>query len=73
MKDEYAKYFVRLGEHIRTLRFKKGIDQKQLAFESGVSRTVLHTIEKGTANPSARTLLKLAAALDVSIAELMDV
>lgn len=66
------KYLVKLGKRIRTLREAKGIDQKQFAFECGISRTQLYTIEKGETNPRATTLIRIAKGLDISIAELLD-
>jgi putative transcriptional regulator len=66
------KYLVKLGVHIRTLREAKGIDQKQFAFECGISRTQLYTIEKGETNPRAITLMRIAKGLDISTAKMLD-
>lgn len=47
-----------------------GISQKTLAERIGVSVTSLSRIATGAQNPSIETLNKIAATLDVSIADL---
>jgi putative transcriptional regulator len=59
-----------LGERIRQLREQRGIDQKQFAFDCDMSRTQLHLIEKGQANPRIHTLMKIAKGFEMSLIEL---
>ena len=46
------------------VRKKKGINQQQLAHLSGIAQGDISKIENGNANPSIKTLQRLAAAMD---------
>jgi transcriptional regulator with XRE-family HTH domain len=59
-----------LGEAIRQLRQKRGVTQEDLAHEADITTGTLSLIERGQANPTWGTLKGIAAALDVSIADL---
>ena len=48
-------------------RKKKGITQVQLADSSGVTQADISRIEKGTANPSLRTLKRLAEGMGMRL------
>lgn len=62
-----------LGERIRRLRLQKKWSLAQLERESGVSDTTINQIENGiNPNPRKETLEKLAAALGVSVQQLME-
>ncbi|MEX2597326.1 MAG: helix-turn-helix transcriptional regulator [Salibacteraceae bacterium] len=61
-----------LGQRIRKLRIQRNIDQKQFAFDCGVSRTQLHLIEKGAGNPRLGTLMKIAESFEMSFSELVS-
>jgi len=54
-----------IAELIRTGRIRKGLNQEDLAQKSGVSRTTLHHIERGTHKPRASTLSRLAKTLEI--------
>lgn len=54
-----------IGERIRDIRTKKGINQLTLAKVAGISNTYLSDIEVGRTTPSVKTLVKLAKALDI--------
>lgn len=45
---------------VRQLRIKKGIQQKELALELGISSAAVSNWEKGKSDPSGERLLKLA-------------
>ena len=62
---------ISLGEAIRRIRKKQGISQEKLALLSEVDRSYMGRIERGDNNAAILTLLKIAKALDVSIADLM--
>src|SRR5215203_3480673 len=55
---------------VRQLRKKKGWNQTELAFHAGLAPSVISQVENGKRSPSARTLGKLARALDVDVADL---
>jgi len=51
---------------------KIGISQEELAFQSGLDRTYISGIERGTRNPSLKNIEKIAKALKISPAELFS-
>lgn len=62
-----------LGQWIRKTRADQGISQRALADRSGLSRSYVCDIERGRgAQPSVTTLDKLAAALGLSRADLLQ-
>lgn len=60
-----------LGDAIRHSRIKQGITQERLALLAEVDRSYVGRVERGDNNVAVLTLLKLATALDTSIAQLM--
>ncbi|KAF1048099.1 helix-turn-helix domain-containing protein [Xylophilus sp.] len=62
---------VLLGRRIKELRTLLGITQEELAERSSMFRTYLSRIESGRANPTLTALHVLAAALGVSVQELL--
>ena len=63
---------VALGEAIRRARLAKGISQEKLALLAEVDRSYVGRIERGDNNAAVLTLARLAAALDTTIAKLMQ-
>jgi XRE family transcriptional regulator, master regulator for biofilm formation len=62
-----------VGERIRALRMARGVGLGQLADQSGVSKGYLSALETGTeTNPSLDVLNKVARALQVTLADLLD-
>lgn len=59
------------GQAIRATRRRRGVSQEGLALKCGLDRTYVSGIERGLRNPSLTNILKLAAALDVSPADLL--
>src|SRR5829696_9963048 len=55
---------------LRRLRLARGWNQTELAFHAGLAPSVISQIENGKRNPSARTLEKLATALDIEVGDL---
>lgn len=60
-----------LGTKIRKVRREKKMSQEDLAFESGLHRTYISDIERGSRNISIKNIEKIAKALEVSLKELM--
>ena len=48
-------------------RIKKSITQKQLSMKTGITQADLSRIETGNANPSLKTLKRIAEALDCTL------
>lgn len=60
-----------VGRRVRDARADRGWTLDQLADRSAVSRRMIVNVEAGTSNASIATLLRLASALQVSLAELV--
>jgi transcriptional regulator with XRE-family HTH domain len=58
-----------LGAAIKRARFGLGISQFELARRSGLHRSYVSDLERGARNPTVASILKVADALHVSIAE----
>jgi transcriptional regulator with XRE-family HTH domain len=61
-----------LAKNVRSLRKEAGLSQEELAFRAGLKRSYLSDLERATRNPSVRALGRLAAALDVPPARLLQ-
>jgi len=61
-----------LGEALRLIRKAKSVSQENLALLAGVDRSYVGRVERGDNNVAVLTLVRLAAALDISIATLME-
>lgn len=70
MKGNYL--YRRFGVRIIKVRRVRGLTQDILSTRSQVDRTFLGKIERGNANPSFRTMIKLSRALKVSLSELLE-
>ena len=62
-----------LAEQIKIHRKKLKISQEELSENTGISLTLIKDIERMKANPTMGNLIKIADALEVSVAELLDV
>jgi len=60
-----------LGKAVRLRRQSLGLSQEALAHRSGLHRTYMTDIERGTRNPSLRTIAHIAAGLGVAIDTLL--
>lgn len=61
-----------LAFNMQALRKKKGFSQNQLAQFADIPRSTITNLESGAGNPSLTNLCKLAAALNVSVEELLS-
>lgn len=61
-----------VGANVRRLRLAKGLTQEQLAFEAKIDLTYEGGIERGVRNPSLLVLTRIAAALGVDPAMLLE-
>jgi transcriptional regulator with XRE-family HTH domain len=60
-----------LGSNVRRLREARGLSQQQIAKLAGLPRPTWASLESGMANPTLAILLRAAAALQVSVEELI--
>lgn len=61
-----------LGANVRRYRKLAGMSQEELSLESGMKRSYVSDLERGTRNPSVRALGRLADALGVPAAVLLS-
>ena len=72
MSTSHADAAAQIADRVRTERSERRWTLDELAVRSGVSRRLLVQVEQAEANPSLTTLLKLAATLDIALAELLS-
>ncbi len=60
------------GRAVRFARMRAGLRQKDLAEASGVSRSTIGLIERGSQDPSLSIQDRLARALDLTPAQLLE-
>lgn len=60
------------GNNVRRLRDEADLTQEELAFRANMKRTYLSDLERGKRNPTVRALGRLAAALNVKPAVLLE-
>jgi transcriptional regulator with XRE-family HTH domain len=69
--EESGRSEVQVAKAIRMLRQRGGLSQRQLALRMGVPRTYVSKIENEKATPTLSSLARLAAALEVTIPDLL--
>lgn len=57
----------RLGEHLRSIREKRGWSQEAFAFRCGLHRTYIGAVERGEYNVTLLTLRRITDALDITL------
>jgi transcriptional regulator with XRE-family HTH domain len=62
---------VALGLAVRSIREERGISQVQLAADTGFTQSWISHVERGNRNPSWSNVVRLAAGLGVTTAELV--
>src|SRR5262249_32893122 len=70
--SDLGTYLKLLGERVRTIRSRRAMSRKALAKHSDVSERYLAQLEGGTGNCSIVLLRRIAHALSVPVAELID-
>ncbi|OGH94280.1 MAG: transcriptional regulator [Candidatus Magasanikbacteria bacterium RIFOXYD2_FULL_41_14] len=68
MPDIQTKF----GNRLRELRKQKSLSQEDLAFKSGLHRTYISDIERGSRNLSIKNIEKIAKALGLQPKALFD-
>jgi transcriptional regulator with XRE-family HTH domain len=62
----------RLAKNIRDQRNRKGMTQEQLAYACGLHPTEISRLERNVRDPRFTTILRVARALRIRPAELLD-
>jgi len=60
-----------LGHTVWSIRKKAGMTQEDLAGKSGLSTVFISRVERGVESPSVDSLVKIAGALQVKVADLV--
>jgi len=71
-RNRQSPPLIALGRVIRETRLSKGISQENLALLAEVDRSYVGRVERGDNNVAILTLAKLAKALGISVAKLMQ-
>ncbi len=66
------EYIKTLGQNIRKIRLEKRMNQVDLAIACDFKKPNMQRIEAGNTNPTFKTLLKIANALEVKVADLLN-
>ena len=61
-----------IGKTLKLVRIEKGLSQGDIEKRTGLLRSYLSRVENGHTVPSLGTLTKIAGALEVKLAELVD-
>jgi transcriptional regulator with XRE-family HTH domain len=62
----------RFGQRVRELRAEQGFSQEAFAAECELDRSYMGGVERGQRNVALRNIEKIAAALDLSLSELLE-
>ena len=62
---------IRVGHNLHRVRKQKGLSLEKVADVTGVSKGMLHQIERGEAQPTVTTLWKIATGLNISFSSLL--
>lgn len=69
-KIRKREQLVAFGKHLRALRTRRGLTGVQFAEKLGVDKQFLSRLELGQSDPRITTLIRLAQALEMTLAEL---
>jgi transcriptional regulator with XRE-family HTH domain len=71
-REEAAALKKPISTSLRVIRIEKGLSQGDIERRTGILRSYLSRVENGHTVPSLETLSRIAAALQVSLSELVD-
>ncbi len=63
---------VKIGERLKDLRIRRALTQEELAAAAGIGKNTVNRLERDLTEPRPPTLRKLAQALEVDPAELVE-
>lgn len=72
MRNE-KEYISRIGKNVKKFRLKKGLTQGQLADYCDLEKQHISRLELGGTSPTLKTLIKVANALEIELADLVKV
>lgn len=65
MSEKSLAYW--FGVVVRDMRVERGYSQEEFAYRSGIHRTYMTHVERGTKNPTLAVVAKIARALEVEL------
>ncbi len=71
MVEPYSRAASVVGERLRRIRTELGLSQEEVAHLADIHPTNYGKIERGRANPSLSTVIRIATALDTDAGELV--
>lgn len=71
MRSE-EEIFKAFGKRLREIRLSMGLSQEELSGRAELDRTYVSGCERGKRNPSIKTIIKLANALEVNLKDFFD-
>ena len=69
MKTNLSSKF---GQRMKALRESNKMSQEDLAFQTGLHRTYISDLERGSRNPSLKTLATIAEAFNITLSKLLN-
>ncbi len=63
----------KVGQNIKKYRLERGFSQEDLAFESGLHRTYISSLERGKRNATIVVIGQIADALKINPALLLEI
>ena len=70
--DRFRRVIGEITRELRDERIRQGLSMQSLATMSGLSQPMISYVERHLRNPTLETLLRLADALGVDLAKLLD-
>lgn len=70
-KKEREKFLKKFGEHLKSIRIKKGITGAELARRCYMDKQNISKLEKGGFNPSLYYLKQICEGLEIELDELL--
>jgi transcriptional regulator with XRE-family HTH domain len=73
VREDPDQIVLEVGRRVAELRRGGGMSQSQLAQKLGITPQSIQNIERGIQNLTLRTMVKLAAALEVPLLDLVEI
>ena len=70
MSSIFQKYITQVGLEIKSNRISQNLTQLDLAIKADMEENAIQRIEKGRTNPTTKTLIRIAIALNLEVADL---
>jgi transcriptional regulator with XRE-family HTH domain len=72
-RDNSPSICIHFGQAVRKRRLYISISQEELGFRSGLHRTYVADIERGSRNPSLKAIAQLALGLSTPLSQLFQI